>query len=899
MELSWDDCPCGGTVGFSRDLYDKYSLAPTVKELCANAIAQIRSPVKVEVKPEPKVETGDNKSDCAPSVELEKTLTRGNANEVFPEPKVPFPRLSWLTVREQTLYMHWLKQTLFPGSLTDDDLSLLQKHVNNETAEFMKYLQDVAKICADDYNYMPHGAALYSEECLRASLEMVKNYPQVYLIHEMTSITGGKFNPGLSLNFEKQLLALGNVMMVELPKKLHQNVPLPEDYQPVSSVTLPVKKASLMHTDISNDPNAAKLYATYEPHVCVTRQAFLTLLNNPGPEYPEQWEIPVWVRMTTGEDPRKEVYIDSPLVKTEMTTREKSKLFHEESMKLALKRTEPKNVRELQLEKSAPDFMESQRSLLSFAQDCADFEVDLTDLETFGESATKSRKEPKPSESAVKPALPVVKSPSLERPPPRKRPKLEPDAECPSDLSSTGDSDEERLVIDAPSSPRRNSAVTDRPEPSSTSAGKELSPPSYSTRHPSSSLSSDGVPETPRSPSPEAGRRAQGSTTSPPGSEKAKRPGRRAAPRASQQCDQLGQILRMQNALLKPGPNLAQEPLSSPPRGAPQGSPAPPAQSHSQSLVKPCVSSYLEANQGPVQPASVCSASAATGPVNKQTTAECKRLLSEALLLSAEDESAYERPQEGNLLYCLYSLQNLLLMVRSTVPLALRRTYGTVSEIVPAHFLAKLEYQLSYGIECLTQSEVCQLWAERKLHPSTLSYVGHIDALTSKLVVMEELPYEKILNASCAFVPSKSLNILQHLLKKVAGLQEGRYLLAHKAGEPLVTIVKAVDGTKTTRATYDLHQAHSHLPQTPAQGPVPWVPVDPTHLLSFHVKHNRVPCTFPPRIAFQTNRPKAVGTRAAGVPAQPGTPHGSAKKKKWKKWKKRNKGKDKSSVAEN
>lgn len=36
----------------------------------------------------------------------------------------------------------------------------------------------------------------------------MRNYPQVYSIQEITSLTGGKFVSDISLNFEKQLLAM-------------------------------------------------------------------------------------------------------------------------------------------------------------------------------------------------------------------------------------------------------------------------------------------------------------------------------------------------------------------------------------------------------------------------------------------------------------------------------------------------------------------------------------------------------------------------------------------------------------------------------------------------------------------------------------------------------------------
>lgn len=46
----------------------------------------------------------------------------------------------------------------------------------------------------------------------------------------------------------------------------------------------------------------------------------------------------------TGSTQSKTVYIDPPLLKTEMTWRERSHLFHEESVKLAYKKTGSKPV---------------------------------------------------------------------------------------------------------------------------------------------------------------------------------------------------------------------------------------------------------------------------------------------------------------------------------------------------------------------------------------------------------------------------------------------------------------------------------------------------------------------------------------------------------------------------
>lgn len=45
-------------------------------------------------------------------------------------------------------------------------------------------------------------------------------------------------------------------------------------------------------------------------------------------------------------------------------------------------------------------------------------------------------------------------------------------------------------------------------------------------------------------------------------------------------------------------------------------------------------------------------------------------------------------------------------------------------QAVPVHVLPKLEYQLCYGVESLTHTEACQLWAEQQLHSSTVSLIG-------------------------------------------------------------------------------------------------------------------------------------------------------------------------------
>lgn len=75
-------------------------------------------------------------------------------------------------------------------------------------------------------------------------------------------------------------------------------------------------------------------------------------------------------------------------------------------------------------------------------------------------------------------------------------------------------------------------------------------------------------------------------------------------------------------------------------------------------------------------------------------------------------------------------------------------------------------------------------------------------------------------------------------------LEPGRYLIAHKAGEPFATLLKEANG-KVTRGAYDLQKVHSCAPMPPTTGLVPWIPVDPAVVLPFHQKHGQIPCSFP------------------------------------------------------
>lgn len=882
MELKWDDAAVTGPVVFSRDVFDKFTLAPNIKELFALLHSS-------DVKTEETGETGEKKPDghsvetqtvkCGEDSDVSNTLASDEAtseckptqNDVkckpektteissFPEPLVPYPRFTTINANQRRSYLGTLT-----GKIHAKISKPLMERVKNEVTEFMKYLQDVSRACADGYSYMPPGSTRYSEEFFTACLEHVKSYPQFYSIQEITSLTSVKFVCEMSLNFEKQPLALGKIDILD-NKVIPEDTQLAVDYEAVSNVVPPAKKATSAHAAISNDSNAEKLSSIYEPQVCLSKEAFLQLLDNSS-EFTEAWELPIWVKMnpTKGSSQSKTAYIDPPLLKTEMSWREKSLLFHEESLKLAFNKTVSQPIlfltsEELSFEMNPPPEEKIFRNVVVFEDDGLDFGTDLTDLESFGESykpskKVKEQKEPKtactnpsqltPSpkkqtdslgtskhsstsqntptepleltvaeeqgetsaladggnaamdESAVsekESASEDSKVSSVQCPPP-KRPRQMMEDKADQD----SDSDEERLVIDQIVSPQRLQT--------------QVTPGEVSSPHP---------------PAPDS---ATPSPTNPLG--KGTKKGIKR-PRISSECDQLGQILRMQDAMLKSTPSKNQEAVKPP---VPEDKPPEPK---THSLVKQCVTSYLESREGQGEDSTVPAA------VPVLVAPQRKRLLREDLQVNAENEMDYDPPAEGSVLYKLYSLLDVLLMVRSSVDIAHQRHDKENFRAVPVHVLPKLEYQLCYGAESLTHTEACQLWAEKLLHASTVSFISRINAHTSEVVQVQKLPDNWIQNITCDFKPTRCLNTLYHLLKKVSALQEGRYLLVHKPREGFVTIFKASDETKAARSLYHLQTVHCGPPVVPPG--VPWVPLDPLHVLPFHQRHNRPPCTFPPR----------------------------------------------------
>ncbi|NXO04929.1 ICE2 protein, partial [Rhinopomastus cyanomelas] len=942
--LSWHISPKNGSeVFFSHEIYEKYSLAPSLSELWHLSNRQAKKNVEALAN------SSENRLACdvqaADPVAAE--VKSPTDNHPLPEPRVPYPFASCLTEKEQKTYLYLMskyskKLNHFQVSAANQrelfTYTQMKEVVNNEIAEFMKFAQNAAKSCTQDYDAISEDALRYTEELLRSCIGHVQKYPEFYTLQEMMSIMGGKFHTQLAFRLEKNLLLMGTARRAktefpELP------VQLPTDYKTVTSVITPEQKASVMHSDISSDSNAEKLALKYCPHVVLSNQSLFTLLNNHGLNYKEQWEIPVCVKMipVVGSDPVKVVYVDSPLLRKEMTVRERNQIFHEIPMDFLATKTSYVPISDVLMDKPAEDIpfqwdMSSdtyQHRKINLPDDTGlDFNDDVTELETFGATVKLSKN------SKTESTFPAVSNTAKA---------LWQDLKTGKKNTSTVSSDDEdvkstiseqgvpaRASTQLPSldgilcfspeeSSSRKSSVSEEAAPNKAQHvtnkevldnGTKLNTLSNAVSYKKESdsarrsetcavlCSSDTDEECLvidteskntdccQSPAPSTGSHSLAETaTSPCGPQvllanttecsgtadqvknvhQVKNASRKSKRKLSKEFDPVGEILKMQTELLKsPSQKAHEQPTVSCDNSnvTPANMPQSP---------KPLVSSSTEPVPAPTSHPSGSSRNTWTWLFQGVP----KKKLPNELQLLEEDPSEYKGPEDGNLVYKLFSLNDLLLLVRCSVQkvkaLSRHHKKKKAHKIIPIFLLPKLEYQTYYGVEALTESEVCQLWTESMLHSQCLFYIGRIDAFTSKLIMLEKISPDILREKLGSIKPANSLNILHHVLKKVSDLQEGSYLLTHAAGDSSVAIYKS-SLDKTTRASYNLHKAHCDLPAVPSTLSVPWVPLDPSLPLPYHMVHGRVPCTFPPALQEAVWKQKVTGGKGESYTPCEGKP---------------------------
>ncbi|XP_031308822.2 little elongation complex subunit 2 isoform X2 [Camelus dromedarius] len=935
--LNWDVSPQNGLkTFFSRENYKDHSMAPSLKELCVLSNRRV----------------GENLNASASSVENEPAVSSATqAKEkvkttvgmvLLPKPRVPYPRFSRFSQREQRNYVDLLvKYAKTPanskavGINKNDYLQYLdmKKHVNEEVTEFLKFLQNSAKKCAQDYNMLSDDARLFTEQILKACIEQVKKYPEFYTLHEVTSLMGFfPFRIEMGLKLEKTLLALGSVKYVKtvfpsMPAKLQ----LSKDNMPATET--PEQIAAAMHYDISKDPNAEKLVARYHPQIVLTSQSLFTLLNNHGPSYKEQWEIPVCIQVipVAGSKPVKVIYINSPLPQKKMTMRERNQIFHEVPLKFMMSKNTSVPVSAVFMDKPEDYVSEidtsyevnESRKIETLENLDLDFDDDVTELETFGVTTTKSSKSPSPASTSTVPSTtdtPTAPSTATTSVAPN-APDISAHSRSLSQILMEQLQKEKQLVTGMDSGPEecknkddqgfipcsekvsnsdkslvqddnlktsdafqlesstevetsnKNDMATDMEcadealnvVENTDNNSKEKTVTSEAAKTEDVVLCNSDTDEDcliidtecqnnsngktaevgsnlsskPTSLNSSSGQASVGNQTTTTCSLEESCVLKKPIKRVYKKFDPVGEILKMQDELLKPISRKIPE--------------------------LPLMNSE-NSKQPPISEQSSAPSDASGWPKSIWPSAfqKPKGRLPYELQDYVEDTSEYVAPQDGNFVYKLFSLQDLLLLVRCSVQRIETRPRSKKRKKIrrqfPVYVLPKVEYQGCYGVEALTEGELCRLWTESLLHSNCSFYVGHIDAFTSKLFLLEEITSEELKEKLSALKISSLFNILQHILRKLSSLQEGSYLLSHAAEDSSLLIYKTSDG-KVTRTAYNLHKTHCSLPGVPSSLSVPWVPLDPSLLLPYHIHHGRIPCTFPPKSLGPTTQQKIGGTR--------------------------------------
>ncbi|XP_075016400.1 little elongation complex subunit 2 isoform X6 [Calonectris borealis] len=840
--LTWDISPKNGSeVFFSREIYEKYSLAPSLSELWHLSNRETKKNVEALAN------SSENRQTCgmqaADLVEVEAKSTTDD--HPFPEPRLPYPFTSCLTEKEQKTYLYLM--TKYSKKINHFQVNAasqrelftylqMKEVVNNEIAEFMKFAQNAAKSCTQDYDAISEDAVHYTEELLRACLGHVQKYPEFYTLQEIMSIMGGKFHTQLTFRLEKNLLVMGTARRgkTDFPT---MPVQLPTDYKTVTSIITPEKKASIMHNMSSDTYQCRKI----------------PLPDDTGMDFDDD----VTELETFGATVK--LSRTSKMEDTFPTVSNAAKVLSH-GLKMGKKNTSTINSGD-----------EEEKNTISEqgVSACAGMQLPSLDgVLCFSPEENSSHKSFNSEEVGLNKAQHVMtkevsgNETELNTPSNAVSYKKESDAAqknetCTSLCSS--DTDEERLIIDT--------------ECKNTDCCKTTVP----------DIVSHTSAETTKSPSPTQIPLASMTDCSDQGKNAPRKPTRKL----SKEFDPVGQILKMQTELLKsPSQKAHEQPVVSC-----DNSNAKPA--HVSQSPKPLVTSSTETVSAPASNPNGSSRNTWTWLFQGVP----KRKLPNELQMLEEDPSEYKAPQDGNLVYKLFSLNDLLLLVRCSVQkvksLPRYHKKKKAQKLTPIFLLPKLEYQAYYGVEALTESEVCQLWTESMLHSECLFYIGRIDAFTSKLIMLEKISPEILREKLGLIKPANSLNILHHILKKVSDLQEGSYLLTHAAGDSSVGIYKS-SLDKTAKASYNLHKAHCDLPTVPATLSVPWVPLDPSLPLPYHVNHGRVPCTFPPApqeamwkqkmtgAKVQSDTPyegKPVAMETKGNPAKPVRNEGVATKK--------------------
>uniref|UniRef100_A0A2K5LMY8 Little elongation complex subunit 2 C-terminal domain-containing protein n=1 Tax=Cercocebus atys TaxID=9531 RepID=A0A2K5LMY8_CERAT len=697
-----------------------------------------------------------------------------------------------------------------------------KKNVNDEVTGFLKFLQNFARKCAQDYNMLSGDVYLFTEKILGACTEQVKKYLEFYTLHEVTSLmVFFPFKVEMELKLEKTLPALGRVKYVKTVF-LSMPIKLQLSKDDISTIELPERTAETMHYDIRKDPNAEKLVSRYHPQLALTSQSLFTLLNNHGPMYKQQWEHPVLIQVipVAGSKPVKVIYINSPLLRNKVTMRERNQIFHEVPLKFMIPRNTSVPVSAVFMHKPEEFISEMDMSRETLENLYLDFDDDVTELETFGVTTTKASKSPIPARASTvpnmtdAPAAPKAVTTLVATSAPditansrslsqilmeqlRKDKQLGFES-CGDKVSNSDKSlkqDSDLKTSDEIETSNKNDMTVDMVHADEAAKTEDTILFNCDTNEECLIIdtecknNSDGETDVVDSNFSQSKFFLRADILL---------VGLQSHVFLYKTHDPVGEILKMQDNLL--------EPIS---RKVPELS----------------LMNLENSKQSSVsQQLSVPSDSSRRLPYELQ-------------------DYEYLVPQEGSFVYNLFSLQDLLfLMCHSVQRIETRPCSKKNKKNKKKNKKKQKKIRRQFPVYVLSKVDL--------LHSNSSFYVGHINAFTSKLFLLEYITSEELKEKLSARKISNLFNILQHILKKLSSLQQ--------AEDSSLLIYKVCDG-KVTRTANNLYKTHCGLPD---------ISSNPSLLLPYHIHHGRIPFGGT-RMPIGSHRiPVSIEAKSSCLPAQ-------------------------------
>lgn len=216
----------------------------------------------------------------------------------------------------------------------------LQNRVYSEQSHFMKVSYQIAKSQLSSYNTVPEIISSYVDNHVNHRCQRRLKYEGKYVDEQQIPlIPQDPKNKFINLEFTHKghLLSLGSIPWFRLPNPLsQQTVPLNDKvpkYKPTDVDGKFSTERVLYKTPVSEDTNASFLAHHHKAKIVISSSTLRTLVDNSAPHYGKEWDIPVRIRTYTSKDDsgnevsHRVVFLDKPMPKKLWTPLEKKQLF--------------------------------------------------------------------------------------------------------------------------------------------------------------------------------------------------------------------------------------------------------------------------------------------------------------------------------------------------------------------------------------------------------------------------------------------------------------------------------------------------------------------------------------------------------------------------------------------